>query len=1749
MSDRHSDADLIRICLEGSTEDLTESVVARINERISESVLLREAINESPIAAAIKELVTLPLETRSNSEPAAANGGSSRSLKMLVTLLIAGLAVGAGLWWNAQNRQVASPVDSSSEGIGSETVDRRDGALSSDANRSSDTGFEAEEQAIVDSGSRPDNDDGQSESPSPPNVVADSSASPDNSNSTAGNGEVGAAEVGAAKVAGVANTAVAAANGGKSGEPGTTSGPWADELSLEVPPRRLEDIAWQVPGDEQPDQFPPDEFHQWFLKIPGKPFQVGEEKAANRVFSQFSGIAKLNAPWVDSAVLRLGLYDTERCSFTVWSGNRGVQLTYYRHRNPNVWGVCSVTRAGRDGEDALPRLGRFLTSDCGRWHRSNFGVFDLRWNDGYLRMVRGDVVLLSVPFDDRPDEFILSGKLKVRDVRMFRAEPLPESVVQRSVSSGKKNILTSTKPADLSWSLTNVHDGGFSKTDSSGLVRLETTSDSAERSLAFALIPNAGLSETVFRVDSIDPGTGIYFGRANGDQIFRISCVWDTGGNKPAIWFQPAGQHEVERKFDPDAYVVPWTGKGQWIRVVAGYGITTVQMSPDGVNWGWIMDNPIRTDWERVETIGLFTEAKGERRIELASISVNEFPAIAAVADPQILSQVDVAVFEPLNVLDVGAWFHKVTRLQPAGVSFADWQRACAVATLRARPRAPLGIFLLNGLLADGAFSNRANDAAQTSTAWKLLSETSQLVSLLDANRAVQFQQLFHEVARQQVAEKLESNVVADDAGDGPLPATGSIVGEMASLLLSLPLQTDQASALTAQDAARLEIISFLQSNQHERAQQLIDNVIFWNSNAHPSRDWWSQVDLIYPTLAWAELRSYDGVDSEVQTARLALPRRWKTTLISERHPLAQPVSKEAYNVMAEFQAAVDGGAFQDACQVISSAGSANLIGLLPDSQDDQLLVSFPNAVAMAMDRYPELRQQMNDRFGAIGRLRVRQAIENGDYRQVEAATIQFFGTPAAAESDLWLGDRAMSAGQFAQARSFFERAINGFRANSQIESSELASATARLKIVEGLLGEKRELSSAGELTQTVSFGSQQFSPEQVTKLADEIAAARAQQTSEDTINLQATQVPSGRFDVPRVPQLVSHRMENRGRYEGDLGEHVGRSAPADTDWVSRQLASTVVGDLAYLCNRFQISCLDLTNGSTRWSQQLGGNHGSAHQWPMLAMRPLVIGDSVFCRRLTKNGTELVCCQTSDGKIQWQQQLEQLLVSDPFLLRGRLHILATDQSSIGPTVLNLLTVHRESGAVLSTLPVLKLFDAWQNSSLVCQVAVRDAHFFVSTGGAMACCDTEGQTLWVRRRAWTPTNLDSRYRYARSWSAPIVVDDRLIVGQPEGPTIDCLDIQTGRLLWQHVEPELRRVISQFANAILLETRGGLKKISVESGKTQWLHSVSELMDGIAVGTLSAGPNDQPNAQANGGDQASGSALAGRHVVLAVRHVPNQDGRSSTAIPTLVWIDAADGRELARQGFPDLADREARVGPLLVTNDRFFAFVGKDRKEGKRDIVEFVPEPEIALSEPVDQELLAAWHPEFLVSTFADNVLGRPDLLATSIQRDSRNGVDEVCPGWLLIAPPQPGGMGKRAEHRGQKDALELRLQPVRLAPEEQQALTETPNGAIRLVRDVYVPSTGDQSFRFKAGNNSGEVWNLTVDVNGQQIHSTFVNNETAPTGWASIQSSLQRWAGKSVRVVITCSLADFTKQTSVFLSEMNSSALARPVADD
>ncbi|MFP6762992.1 MAG: hypothetical protein VB858_05225, partial [Planctomycetaceae bacterium] len=92
---------------------------------------------------------------------------------------------------------------------------------------------------------------------------------------------------------------------------------------------RIADAVWKSPSQNDLDEFPPDEFRRWFSSIPGRPWQVSDETQRSLKYTKFDGQARLNAPWVTDAVLRLAIYDAERCSLFFWRGNEGVRLRYY----------------------------------------------------------------------------------------------------------------------------------------------------------------------------------------------------------------------------------------------------------------------------------------------------------------------------------------------------------------------------------------------------------------------------------------------------------------------------------------------------------------------------------------------------------------------------------------------------------------------------------------------------------------------------------------------------------------------------------------------------------------------------------------------------------------------------------------------------------------------------------------------------------------------------------------------------------------------------------------------------------------------------------------------------------------------------------------------------------------------------------------------------------------------------------------------------------------------------------------------------------------------------------------------------------------------------------------------------------------------------------------------------------------------------------------------------------------------------
>ena len=138
------------------------------------------------------------------------------------------------------------------------------------------------------------------------------------------------------------------------------------------------------------------------------------------------------------------------------------------------------------------------------------------------------------------------------------------------------------------------------------------------------------------------------------------------------------------------------------------------------------------------------------------------------------------------------------------------------------------------------------------------------------------------------------------------------------------------------------------------------------------------------------------------------------------RHPLIPVLNKEGYNVRAELQSALTGQTYEDACRIVMSIASHDGPGLLPDVEDRELFVSMPTAIASARKAHPGFAETMVEKFEPLGLIRVRSAINRQDLAGLQAATLQFMGTDAARDAHSWLGDMALSAGQFEVAEQHY---------------------------------------------------------------------------------------------------------------------------------------------------------------------------------------------------------------------------------------------------------------------------------------------------------------------------------------------------------------------------------------------------------------------------------------------------------------------------------------------------------------------------------------------------------------------------------------------------------------------------------------------------------------------------------------------------------------------------------------------------------
>ena len=1704
MPDSWTDAELVQFCLDGPFDEISDELIAALRERLADSHTVRDAVIESPESEVLlKRLGT----TRQQLDP------PPRRSPAVALLLLLCVAVGIGAYvvgsQRAREEAAAGPksTGSSSDGerpqAAGESTEKPEAGVAS--TKTSGAGGEASPTEVA----------------TTEPVVQPSEPSPD-------------------KTAPLVVAAAENTSPEKTPSPEIDL-PWGNLLSPDVASFRFEDVAWKEPGSGRIDEFPPDEFRRWFSAIPGRPWQVGDETQRNLKYTTFDGQARLNAAWVADAVLRLAIYDAERCSLIFWRGNTGVQLQYYRNRTPHQFAAHRVTR---NKPSSTPEIAQLLSHDNGRWQRSWFGPFEIRFENDQLMLVRGDLPFLRVDFEGLPEEVIVDGKLKVRQCAMYRSDPLPQKQLTRFDLPAGANRLSSVQPGALEWS--KPGEGSKSAVlnldSESGQIELRAGSSDTDDAVTVTPVSRTGLAEIVFRVVRSDPGTGVVLMREDGVPSFRVGFEWDSNGSRLAVMSQGYNERVIERAFDRNAWPIAWTANDQWLRIVVGAGTRSLWMSEDGQNWSWVGDSIIRGDTPPITGVGLFAMKGGDRGITLSHLEVREFSALNSLADQELRTRVKVDSFGTPTLLDTGTWMQHVIQSQPKDVQdFEAWRQACAVETLRAGSNERLAAALLNGLLTEHLAEIEVSAGGDDPRfLWRMLGEASLTLNLFDAHMGQRFSQVVHEAIRRRLLNRLAAGqpleTVSGEAGAARIAEVGladaihsaeSVTAAGMAEFLMMPFWSQQSTLLTPESAAQLELLSLVQRREDDRVRQLLDRLTFWNSNSHPAHVWWTPLNNSYSTMAWAELTSHRSIDNDGQLARV-WPGRWKTELAPIVHPLAQTVSKEAYNVMAEFQAAIAGRAYADACQVISSSATSDLLGLLPDTQDDRLLVSFSNAVALAMDRYPELRSSMNEKFGAVGQLRVRQAIENGDSDTIEAAAVQFFGTVAAAESEQWLGDQALAAGQFAAARAHYRAALAGFRQNLNVETAETAALNSRLDMTAAILGLTPENAKPPGAdvapTRPVNFAGVELTAAQFTELKTELlASGNATATAAGTHGAIAA---SSAFHIgAHVPPPGGFELVKRSQIDGDAGEHAGRAAPADVNWFARQTAVETDGTEAFLCNRFQLTRIDLNTGLPTWKQELGGDHGSVNYWPHLAMRPLLTASRVFCRRLTRTGTDLICCDRATGNIVWRLQTPTLLVSDPLLIRDRLQIFTVTTDETGPGLLRLLTVDATRGVVTDDVEVLRLFADSSLPAHLCLATVDDDRIFFSVSGSVACCDSHGQCVWVRQQSWTPPLLDPMRRI-RAWQPPLIHGETVLVSQPGIDGVDCLDRSSGRILWSQMVPGLKRVVGLTGEHLLVERQDGLESLAVNDGRSLWQYHTTSLMDAVL-----AGPPLKVDVKVVPGEPPPASELLKPQSILVTRW--NQLPKNIMEA-RLVWLDPETGQALAELPLTELNSKEVAVGPFVTSGERVWLYGAQDRKEARRILYELV-KTEARQPTPLIDESWAAWMPEFRESTYFPNgTFSEPHFTTTAVSANVLDGARSVSPGWLVQAAPQPNEGGFRPDVLGQKNVLALKLNARTLTELQLEQNSKVPVDAVRLFRKVVVPESPGARLSFRVGHEPKQSWKLSICHGTCRLHSSIVDDTTAPGGWQVVNLDLSEYAGQTIHLVVSCSADTYPSQNWIYL---------------
>lgn len=1241
---------------------------------------------------------------------------------------------------------------------------------------------------------------------------------------------------------------------------------------------------------------------RWFEPVPAPRQAFGEERIGNRVAGITQGPVRLRAPWLGDAVLRMAATSQQPYSIYLYAGLRGVLLRHYPQPVP-TWAAYAVSR--ENVETVEPVAAALLATDSGIGGRTPNPTVQIRHQDGAVVVGKGDVRLLCVPCTSLPTEVYFDGRVAWHDLALYRGGPFPAAdEAPRSV------VLDGQRPARQTW-----------LKELSGKARLVSTDHHASQLAVtrcskpvWAAIPlvRRGFYEMVLRLEGADEGTFVYLGDDAGRPRLRLGIVRDASRGWLALApLPPEAAAAPTASFDFAAGVAPLVGESLWLKLIPGADGLRCLVSGDGAHWGLALP-PIPGDALDYASVGIGAlPTVKPRRIALAEIHVHELDGLLALAPLELRDEAARLERYPAGD-DFGAWQQFVLQRQPPGADFDTWRRACALQTLLRCPSAGLRQTLLRGLLHDTvrlpltADARRAalDDLAQISTP----ASNAEVESFLAA-----YETLF---------ERWQAEGKADAAD------------RVRRALLLAPLPAQTVDAPLRFDVVFRDVLGAVEDRRWHDAVAACRVARFF-AEGPPSGEWPGNMRRLQPLVELAEYWAAEAV-AELRGERKVLAPELAR---EARHPLSVELSKDGYNLQAEFQVALDDQQYADACRIIAAASTAEL-GLLPDFRDPPLYLSLPASIAAAMQDHPGLRQAMNEQFGAAGALRVRQAAMDGDVAAVEACTLQLYGTPAAAEAHRWLGDRALSSGDFVQAVWRFRAALQW------VPEAQRADVQARLRLASAMLGRP----IGPPVRQPVTLGAHELSAAEFEAI---IAGAAG----------TADAVEEGQVEMP-PPGPGALKAQPWARLEGDLGQNAGNipGNVRDLDWPARQIAVTFDGPRMLVSNRFQVMALEVATGKLAWIHQLGGQQGEAHAWSLVPMRPAVGGDKVFVRMLPANSPPILfALRRSSGELLWRTPFPPLLISDPVAVPEGVLALAADADPEQQTTrISAVLIDPAQGTVRRSRGVLSLQTLWQ-PSMVCQTAATEDRIVAHLAGSVVCLDATGSVQWVRRQTRLPESMDPA-QGRQAAHPPVIAAEWVFCAQPRSPVVDCLALNSGRRRWTKVVPDLRRLLGVLADRLLVQTGGGVMALDTATGKTAW----TAPLDGLLEGYLCEGEH-----------------------LLVCRAQPIVTPQGTGFWPELVWLDPRRGNIVACQPLDGLVRPvQLRFGPLVRRGAEMWGFFAEQNDDARRLIVRLAgDDAPAAYREPLAAGWLEAQQAELAAA--AARVLPGWSLLAAAA--DQKTGL--------------------------------------------------------------------------------------------------------------------------------------------------------------